>query len=199
MAATGAVLAAFVLLAVPQIPEAQRMLDFSIKGSFITAASPAERDFLLAMAAEAKPVVAPLGYSHLSTARADKDGKIAYLEFVPARGQDSRSGPSAKVEFYPLEGKSEKQLDEFTAAIFRVSGAAADTPAKVVKLEEMRDRDGRTAAYAVKLAGRETHYAAAFRQGAHIMAITLRSGPDGRDTPGKDSLRKLLPEGKTIE
>lgn len=37
LAATGALLAAFVIVAVPQMPEVQRMLDFTVRGSFITA------------------------------------------------------------------------------------------------------------------------------------------------------------------
>lgn len=199
LAATGAVLAAFVIVAVPQMPEAQRILDFTVRGSFLTAENPAQRDFILAMAAEAGPLVAQLGYHHLSAGRADKDGKIAYLEFVPERGRDARSGPFAKIDIYPLEGKDEKQLDEFAAAVFKFDASNGGEPAKISKLEEMKDRDGRAAVYAEKMAGREIHYALAFRQGARMFAITLRPGQDPDDIPGKDKLRKLIPEGKIIE
>jgi len=201
LAATGALLAAFVLLAVPQMPEAQRMLDFAVRGAFITAENPAQRDFILAMAAETEPLAAQLGYPHLSAGRADKDAKIAYLEFVPERGRDVRSGPSAKVELYPLAGKSDKQLDDFVTAALRFSTApGGQTTGRMLKHEEVKDADGSATAYAESLVeGKEVHYAAVFRQGARMVAITLRPGPDPDDIPGKDKLRKLLPEGKTIE
>jgi hypothetical protein len=194
LAATGALLAAGVFVVVPQVPEAQRMLDFAVRGAFITAANPAERDFMLAIAAEAEPLAAQLGYPHLSAARADKDGKIAYLEFVPARGSDARSGPSARVDLYPLGGKGEDDADKFVSSVFKFNGGGeAD---KILKLEEIKDKDGNASAYAEKLvAGKQVHYAATFRQGARLYVITLRPGPDPDDVPGKDKLRKLIPEG----
>lgn len=199
LAATGALLAGMVFVVVPQIPEAQRMLDFAARGAFVTADTPAQRNFILAMAAEAEPLAAELGYPQLSMARADKDGKIAYLDFVSGRGKSIREAPSAHIEIYPAEGKSEKQLGEFVFSIFKFSSGGG-APPKILKLEEIKDKDGHAAAYAERLAGgREIHYSAAFRRGVRLVSITLRPGPDPDDIPGKEKLRKLIPEGNTDE
>lgn len=172
------------------------MLDFAVRGAFITAETPAQRDFILAAADEVGPLAAALDYPHLSTGRADKDNKIAYLEFTPARGQDTHSGPSAKIEIYPLEGKNEKQLSEFLGSLFKF-GAGGEAP-KILKLDEATDKDGNAAIYAERLVmGRAVYYSAAFRRGARLVAITLRPGADPDNVPGKEKLRKLIAEGKT--
>ncbi len=172
------------------------MLDFTLRGSFITADTPAKRAFIIAASETAMPVAETLGYHHLSAGRTDKEGKIAYLEFVPQRGRDAHKGPSAKVDLYPVAGKAEKTLADFVTRVFRLG--LSDGESKMLKYEEINGAAGPVAAYAIKQVGPDkVQYAAVFRRDDHLFAVTLRAGEDPDDIPGKDKLKDFLPEGKT--
>lgn len=171
------------------------MLDFAVRGAFITAETPEQHRFLIRVAEETAPVAAVLGYPHLSAARADRDGKIAYLTFAEGRG--NTEGPFANIVVYPAENKNEKELSGFVSQLFSFSAAAEGRMDRVLKLEEVKNNGLTSAAYSERLVdGKEVHYEAVFRRGSRLLAVTLKPGRDVDHIPGKDKLRNFLPEGK---